>query len=622
MRLRALMADRRAHWIAGGVAALLAGFLIILAAFPWDMLRAVVVRRASEQIGRPVTIGAIERRDAFSFTPTVVIHDVRVPQSAWAGPGELARIGTATVRFPVWPLLIGRFKPLEIEISGLRLALSRDENGRENWHKTGAPEPDDGGAPILLDSLVLRDTRVIYRDALRDRAFSVQVISDAKRFRINGVGRVLGTPVQVSASGPAIAGRERKAWPFRAQITGDALAMAAIGRMDRPLDTHHLVMDVKAEADDFRLIDAIIEAGLISTQRVRLTAHVTRDGETWDIQRLAGIVGKTDLAGHVLVRKIDGRHRIDAALTSDHLTFDDFASNEGIAQAAAASAADGPRLVPATRIDIGKIDRTDGVIDFTVHHLVDNKGASALAAVRGRATMDHQLLTLDPLVFTMTRGTLEGTVRVDQRGGRQQPIVSLDLAVKDSSLGTIAGTGGGAVDARFDAHAVLSGTGSTIREAVGRSSGRIGVVARDGQLPAKLASYLGFDAGRGLFTGSDEEAGLRCMALRLDVRGGVGHAGPMVIDTTRSQARGDGTVTFPGETLDLNLVGQPKQKIVLRLPGAILVRGTIERPDISAQEGMKSAGNIMKAIGRAISGDQGPLAEDADCDALARRALQ
>jgi hypothetical protein len=36
---------------------------------------------------------------------------------------------------------------------------------------------------------------------------------------------------------------------------------------------------------------------------------------------------------------------------------------------------------------------------------------------------------------------------------------------------------------------------------------------------------------------------------------------------------------------------------------------------------VKSVGNIFKAIGRAISGDNGPRATDADCGALAARAL-
>ncbi|MEG8043732.1 hypothetical protein QP164_13820 [Sphingomonas sp. LR59] len=50
--------------------------------------------------------------------------------------------------------------------------------------------------------------------------------------------------------------------------------------------------------------------------------------------------------------------------------------------------------------------------------------------------------------------------------------------------------------------------------------------------------------------------------------------------------------------------------------------GTIERPTVTIPPEVKSVGNIFKAIGRAISGNQGPTASDADCSGLAARVLR
>ena len=80
-------------------------------------------------------------------------------------------------------------------------------------------------------------------------------------------------------------------------------------------------------------------------------------------------------------------------------------------------------------------------------------------------------------------------------------------------------------------------------------------------------------------------------------------------------------MNFPSEALAIRITGAPKKKSVLRLPGAILMEGTIRAPDVHTEKGTKSVGNILKAIGQSIVGDQPPRATDADCDALAARTL-
>ena len=73
--------------------------------------------------------------------------------------------------------------------------------------------------------------------------------------------------------------------------------------------------------------------------------------------------------------------------------------------------------------------------------------------------------------------------------------------------------------------------------------------------------------------------------------------------------------------MGLSLTGTPKGNVIIKLPGAIIVSGTIREPHVGTTPGVKSVGNIFKAIGRAISGDNGPRATDADCEGLATRAL-
>ena len=608
---------RWARWTAGIVAALVLAAVVFVAAFPVGPLKRAAENRLSARFGRPVTIGALERREAFSFTPTIVARDVRVPQAAWAGTGDLARIGEVQVTVPALPILLGRFAPRDIAASGVRLTLVRDRDGRTNWRKADDRDTAGGDAP-LLQGLTLSDTIVAYRDAKQNRAFSVRVTADARGLRVAGSGTVRGARVRIRAQGADVTGHEG-AWPFVADIDGAALAMRATGRMERPLDTDRMAFRITARANDLKLIDAVIEAGLFGTQPVRLSADVRREAPKWFVTGLNGTIGTSAIAGRLSVDKIDGRTRLDGAVTARTLDFDDFADDAGQAKALALERAQGLRLVPNTRVNIAKIDRTDGRIAFDVARIVSKRRPSSLTGAKGVVTIERQLMTVDPLTIGLTQGAITGAVTVDQRGGRQVPVVTLALDLKRSSLSALAG--GGEVDARLDGRVRLTGSGSTIRAAVGRSNGTCGLAARDGGLPAKIAALLGFDVGGGMLADGDARATLRCAVVRLDMARGRGTLVPLVIDTSLSQTLGAGTVRFPDEAIAVTLTGAPKRGATLRLPGSIVASGTLRDPQVAVPKDTKSAGNILKAIGRAITGRQGPRATDADCAALIARAL-
>lgn len=613
MTARDLFADRRWRWTAIAAAIVLA-LLLIVATFPFAWLKPSLERDWTRKIGRPVTIGEMRREALFSFTPTIIVRDVRVPQPAWAGTGDLATIGTGEIRFNVFSALLGHFRPTEIALSGLRLALVRDADGRTNWTSGSR-----GRGRLALDRVALSDAQATYRDAKRDREAHLTLAADRTHgVTITGTGKIKGHAVTIEAHGPPISDAAAR-WPFAARIAGDAVGMTVKGVMAHPLDTAHMTAQMTAHATNLKLVDAIIEAGLFGTQPVKLAAHVVHDGTRWAVTNLRGAIGGSDLTGHVSTKIVDGRTKLDGAVTFGRLDFDDLASDEGLARARQVTSQIGRKLVPPTRINLAHVGDTDGVIRVVARKLI-SKSPSSLTALSGTLTLDHRRLTLDPFRIDLTRGHVAGRIIVDQHDGAPLPRVTLALDLAGSDLPTLVG-GDGDVTGSVTGRLRLVGRGSTFREVAGNADGRIGLIARDGVLPAKVASELGFDLGRTLTTGDDKQAGLRCAAIGLAMRGGTGTLDPMVIDTTRAQSRGQGTVRFPQEALAIRLTGAPKAKSVLRLPAAIIVSGTIKDPQVDLQKGAKSVGNLLKAIGQSIAGDQPPRATDADCDALAARAL-
>jgi uncharacterized protein involved in outer membrane biogenesis len=284
-------AFRRLAWLSGIILLLVLLAALALAMFPFGRFKPMVEARLSERFGTRVTIDRIERVQAFSFAPDVAIEGVRVPQPAWAGPGDLMTMRSARLRVPVLPLLFGRFRPNAIAISGLRLSLVRAADGRENW--TRQPKKAGGGTSLPLDSLRIADSSLSYRDAKRDRAFHAAITADpVAGLRLAGAGAILGRPVTLSARGAPV-GATGRSWPFSALVDGPAIRMAVTGTMDAPLDTGHMDLDVTARADDLKTLDAVIEAGLFRTRKLNVSAHARHDGRDWTITVLKGVIGSS-----------------------------------------------------------------------------------------------------------------------------------------------------------------------------------------------------------------------------------------------------------------------------------------------------------------------------------------
>lgn len=610
----------RSRWRIGAivVGGVLAAVLLVVAAFPWGLAKGMVERRLTARFGRPVTIASLDRLDGFGFSPVLAVRGLTIPQPSWAGSGDFIRLAEGRARLPLLPLLIGRVEPRDIVLHGLRLALVRRADGITNWSRPGST--GGGGVGSAMSGLTISDATLIYRDALRDRQAAVRVAADpAHGVRVAGSGSVAGNAVTLALTGPAL--DRKKPWPFTATIGGAALAMTARGTMDRPLDPDATTFDLTARADDLKLIDAVIEAGLIGTQRVDLAAHVRRDRGRWIVTALNGSVGGSRIAGEVTTEATGDRHRITGRLVASELAFEDFASSAGLAKAAAERASIGERLVPDLRINLAHLAHTDGRVDFRIDRLVSRSGSSPLRAMRGSLSLDHQVLVVAPFTLDLAQGAITGTARIVQDGQRV-PTATFDLKLTGSSIPALAG-GGGSVTGTVTARARLTGAGGSVREAVGNSDGRIGFVARDGILPAKLAAELGFNAGGAFVASDDDQAGLRCVVVPLTVRHGRGTIDPaMIVDTSQSQLTGHGTISFPSEAMAITVTGAPKHGAVLRLPGSATIGGTIREPQVTVAPGTKSIGNILKAIGRAITGRQEPVATNADCDALTRAALR
>ncbi|MBY8823314.1 AsmA family protein [Sphingomonas colocasiae] len=618
------------------VAGLLVLAILVVAAFPVGLLRATAERRLSSHFGAPVTLGALSRREAISFTPEIVVRDVRIGQPAWAGKGDFLRVSEARARMPILSLVTGRAMPRALHVKGLAIALVRDATGRSNWSpQARAGETRDDGGATGLETLVIENGRFSLRDAKRRLELAGTLSADPRTgLAASAAGRFDGAPARLEATGGGTAVAPGKAWPFHARLTSTPFALDARGTMAGVLDTGDMRMTMRAQGDSLKRLDQVIEAGLFGTQRIDLRAEVRRTGRDWSIDRLEGVIGRSRLQASATILKRDGRTRIDARIRAVQLDFDDLADDAGLAAARAKEARIGKRVIPDTRINLSRMGPTDGVIRFSIDRLLV-KGGSVFRSLRGELRLDRRVLTVENAVAGLATGQLKGRVRVDSTG--TVPVFSSELTLEGTTLGTLIGQPD-KIEGPLRGIVRITGRGDTIRQAFASGDGKIAFVASGGAMNRTAAYVLGQDLGGAIgqsLSDRDAMVPLRCAILAFDARKGVLHPAPLVVETDISRGTGRGEIKLDGETLQLAVNGASREKAALALVDPVRVKGTLSSPEISvapARAGGGEAG-VLGTIGRSIGSALGlrrnpnrttppPAASGPDCARLASAALR
>ncbi len=615
---------------------MLAAFILLgLGAFPVGALRDIAERKLSEELGAPVTIGAVSRAELFSFTPEIIVRDVRIGQPAWAGRGEFLKVGSARSRVPIWSIVTGNPAIRTLKISDLDAALVRDETGRSNWGGRADRTTPASERAFRLERLVIERARFSLRDAKRrlDLGGSLAA-SPTSGLKIDASGRFDGAPARLTASGGALAGKDAgAAWPFTARLAAGAFDLEARGTMAGALNARSMTFRMHAKGNTLKQLDYIIEAGLFGTQDIDLSGDVRRDGSDWHIDRLDGTIGRSRLHAKATVLKRDGRTRIDATVEAPQFDFDDLADDAGLALARAKAARIGPRVIPDTRINLGKMGPTDGIIRFSAKQLLI-KGGSAFRSIKGNLVLDRRMLKVENIVAGLDSGRLTGRVEVDSRGNI--PILSTDLRLTGSSLDTMIGQPD-MIRGPLQGVIRITGRGDTIREAFASGNGKIAFAASSGTVNRAAAFILGQDLGGAISQKlGDEDAmtPLRCAILAFTVKGGVLTPAPIAIDTEISRGSGRGRINLDGETIALTMSGAAREKAALKLADPLRITGTLSSPSIafdSPGKSKKKSGGVFRMVTRSVGSalglrkDRKPAAPvpaaAANCPSLVRAAL-
>ena len=642
----------RARWIwASVLAVVILAVVIFVLLFQWNWLRGPLARAISGRIHRPVAITGNLVVHPWSWSPTATVNGLVIGNPAWAGPAPMAKLPSLTVQMKILPFIFrGKMILPLVEADSPRIALERDASGRVNWNFSQNPK----AKPILpaIGHLVIRDGAVRYADARGRLNFagvitSNETVSGASRgtFLLQGTGTLNGAAFRARVGGgPLINIDPNRPYDFTASLEGQETHLTVSGAVTHPFNLAGISGRFSVQGEDLADLYRLTSIALPNSPPYDLKAGFARNGKYYALRHMVGRVGQSDLTGSVSIDDSTGRPFVRADLASRLVRAADLVAVVGGApkkgtpgalspaeKIAAAKLQAEHRLLPDATLDASRIRGMDAKVFYKATMV--EAGKVPIRDLRLGVTLDHSLLTINPLQMALSQGQLAGTIRIDAR--RKLQTNAIDLRLTNAQLVNLLPPKGGApsIEGGVWARARLTGTGNSVRSAAATANGTVTLVMPGGKVRKTIADMLNLDLGRtaiALITKNKQDTPVRCGVADFRARNGVLTADEMMLDTGLVQVRGSGDIDLRNETVNLRLQGKPKKITLVRLDAPITVTGMLASPKIGVDI-IKAAPQAVLAVAlgvfaaplAAILPFVAPgLAKNADCAALESGASQ
>jgi hypothetical protein len=627
------------------IAVVIVAAVLFILLFDWDWLRGPVSRYASARTGREIRIEGHLRVHPWSWTPRAEVQGLRIGNPKWAGSGDLAYIREVDIRARLLPLFLGRLDLPLLRLDQPKVDLIRDKDDRANWRFNST----QSSKPVQLPPIqrfVIQDGHVSMTDARRDLTLTgtINAAENAngggKGFELIGQGMMNRDAFRLEArGGPLIHVEASRPYDFKLDVHAGATHVTAEGRLPKPFNLGQIQAELTASGPNLADLYHLTGVALPTTPAYSIAAHVERQDKKFILTGLRGKVGDSDVEGSATLDKPADRRVVTADLSSRKLVFSDLLAVTGggpkVKMTTTPSGATKPatapgRLLPDASLYRDRLQAMDAKVRYRAQSVVTQRWP--LRQMSMDVTLDHGLLTVDPLTFQFPQGRLAGTVRLDARKAPAATDVDMRLTGLALEKMLVSKDGGPPpIEGVLMARAQLHGRGDTVHEAASSANGRVVLVAPHGEIRQAFAELLGINVANGLYlllSKDPKETPLRCAVADFEVKNGVAQVSNAVFDTGVVRAQGKGSIDLKNETVDLRLDGKPKKPRILRVWAPITLKGTLlhPKPGVDAgkalpQIGLAAAvGAVFAPLAAILPFIEPGLAKDADCGALIAEA--
>jgi len=647
------MADARIHhyphvpkpvaWVAGIVLTLILAIVLFLTFANWNMLRGPIGRYASGVTGRRIELTGDLKVHPWSWSPEADIGGLKIGNPN-GSPGLMADIPEAKVRVKLLPLLVGHWNLPLLDLEKPTFWLFIDKSGQGNW-RSGPTHGQPTKFPPI-EHFIIDAGRLGFVDLPKGLRISGTLQSSESAtatgggyFALVGRGTENRYPFMLDIRGdPLLNLKPDHPYGFSANVSAAETHVIAKGALSKPFDFGQVKAALTVSGRDFANLYDLTGLALPNTPPYRLSGDLVRNGTSYTFTHVHGRVGSSDLAGEFKVSRVDDRPNLKADLHSHFLNIYDLGSLVGappasvatpLEKAQAATRRAQGRLLPDTTLNVARIRTTDATLHYTADQMTA-QGSLPMKNVLLDLKLDHGDLTLSPLNFSLPRGVVTSTIRIDAR--TDNPKDDVDVRITNAHLEDFfKGGANPPMEGVLEARAQLHGVGDSVHKAASTADGTVALAVPNGKIRKLFAEGLGIDAANAipLYLSKDQsDAGVRCAIADFSSTNGVLTARNVVLDTDRVQAHGTGDINLGDETLNLSLSGEPKKFRIGRLMAPITLTGQIRSPKVGVKAG-KATGQVAVAVALGVA--LGPLgavlpfidpglAKNADCANLLTQA--
>lgn len=603
-----------ALWLFGGLAAMVALAVVVLAVMDWNWLRSTVNERASAASGREVVIRGDLHVDVWSWTPQVVARDVVFGNAPWASDPAMVRIAELYLRVRLPPIFAGRLEVEELRLVKPEVFLERRE-GKANWD-LGAGTPEEAAVEAaapkeredfpVLKHLVVEDGILVFRDPELDPPIEVSLASltlESGGFedpvRLDAEGRYLDRPFTLQGEGESFEKFRSSEEPYDLTLEagiGDT-HLAAKGAVTAPLELAGVDATLDLEGENLHELFTLFALPLPESPPYALSGRLTREGERWALRDFEGRLGESDLSGEVAVETGGERPRLIADVASDSFRVEDIESfwgeNGSAEEPGQAAPQDDGHILSDEPLSLPKLRRMDAEVRFQGKSV--ERGALRLEDLAAELRLDNGLLTLTPLELGLAEGRITADLRLD---GRQDvPAMAADVDVQGLDVNALLAllgvedAGAGLLQGRVK----LETSGRSLRELGGNANGEGALIMAGGRIQNILLEIIALDLQEALgqwISGDKSKVEVLCLAMPTRIESGRFQAQPWILDTTDAIVTITGSVDLGSEQVDIELTPHPKDFSLFNYLTSIEITG-----DLSERQAQTSP---IEAVGKLV----------------------
>jgi AsmA protein len=362
-----------------------------------------------------------------------------------------------------------------------------------------------------------------------------------------------------------------------------AASMTARGSIKRPLEARGVDLLLTAEGENLAGFNKPLDIALPALGPLRMSGRLSDIDGGWRLGDLKANLGKSDVAGEVMLRLPHGRPAVEAHLVSALVDADELQGPH--AEPAKGKMAADRRFsdepLPLAALRLGDTDIAWKIDTLAEDQLHARQVALTIGLTAGKLTMTSS-------TANVAGGKLNGSLSVD--AAAKPATVAVTVNAADVGFGDLLkglDVTDALHDARADLRVRLAGTGDSARAVMAKLNGEVIVVADKGAIDGGASNGVALDVLHQLAPAGEvgDVTQMRCMVSRFVVNNGMAKSEVLLLDTNRLTMSGQGSINLADETLDLTMLPRLKEAGVLSAAVPMDVGGTLAQPMVSANKG-------------------------------------